>query len=47
MLYHKTLLALLLIGAALKINSDAAGLPKIGNDHFVGELTAASVLAHT
>lgn len=49
MLYHKTALiavVLVLIGA-LQINSEAVVLPKNGNDHFVGELTEASVLAHT
>lgn len=48
MLYHKTVLIIVavLIGA-LQINSEAIVIPKNGNDHFVGELTEASILAHT
>lgn len=49
MLCQKTLLiaALLVLIGALEIKSEAIVVPKIGNDHFVGELTETSVLAHT
>lgn len=45
--YNKLLIAALVLIEALHINSAAVGLPKNGNDYFVGELTEASVLAHT